>query len=90
MFPSQSASPLRVKVPGSEGTLTATDIPEDQPETTEVWVAHLAWALTKYEPSADQVWEALEEGDQGDKESSPQSKRYSTECPKLDIEPPVE
>ena len=54
---------------GRVGVLTVSELmvtvfdPDDE-ETTLVWVAHLAWALTYLVPVLLQEWEALVEDDQ--------------------------
>ncbi len=64
----------------------------DQGETTDIWLAHLACAVTLYIPEMDQLFEALVCPTASHPEfvPSPQSKRYCTESPELEDEPPVE
>jgi len=65
-------------------------MPYDQPDTTPVWVAHLACALIVKAPLSDQEWEALVEDAQLEYGlPSPQSKRYSTLSPRFELDPPV-
>ena len=65
---------------GVFGVLTVSPIstllPPDELETTAVWVAHRACALTVRVPSLDQEWEALVDDDHSEYVPSPQSKRY--------------
>jgi len=63
---------------------------EDQLLTTELSTAQRAWARTEYVPGLPQDLLALVEELQLEYVPSPQSNRYSTAWPWLQLAPPVE
>ena len=69
-----------------------TERAEDHADSTEAWVAHRALALTEYVPAEAQLLEALVVPTDNHPEvvPSPQSRRYCTEWPRLEVEPSVE
>ena len=73
-------------------TEIVTESVPDQEETTELWEAHLALVFTEYVPAEAQDFEALVVPTESQPElvPSPQSKKYCTEWPRLEEEPPVE
>ena len=78
---------------GLDGALSAPHIITlkglDQDETIEVWVEHLACALTSKLPAVVHVFEALGADSHPESVPSPQLKRYWIECPRLVEEAPV-
>jgi hypothetical protein len=61
----------------------------DQSDSTDVWVAHLAFAFTLIGPKTDQVFWALvtPTGSHPEFVPSPKSKKYWTGSPKFDLAP---
>jgi hypothetical protein len=68
-----------------------TDNPGEKADTTAVLVALRACAFTGYVPTADHVFDAfvVPTGSHPELVPSPQSNKYCTALPKLEVDPPV-